>query len=351
MANTDNNLINIMNLITRDYTHKTQKHVDVSDVQMMEKLQRDDKKSVSRFYDDADSDAFIIRAVLDAEGDIMNWVKDPNQSDDYPLSVPVLASELQNSDHLGVGFTYDDKNIIREYTSDTLMVVLRKDAEAPYGFGLLTAYPLMDKNVLEPTHRNINKVMTQTRTYQYASPCKKAFLDYQTHEHSNTRVSYQSSYQINDDAIMVYADNPDGETVDIVKLKNGYTCVYTGKQRETDEDISTRYDKVPNVYTRLRDGMERNSSKNADMRDTRVQKCYQEQHPEETNAVKILKSGIKKHNGGQFPERDSYKSRINYQQRTFQQHNDKKNYIPRSQRPSPFDVSSIETDDVATLTY
>lgn len=237
----------LMDYITNTHTHVCN-HKHRSDVESLERtLNQVPVNSV--FNENIDVD-YLIEEVLYAQAHLVEqWLEEAKQG-----TRQGFYARMENYDYdtLGTGLIYDRKtNLIKEYQSDNITIVLKKDDSSELGFHLVTAYPDMNVPDIKPTKRNLKDITLQTETFRQASPVEKAYLLYRTSYQSNSSISFSKGDDKHPDAIFLYADTNNPNTKHKIRIREDsceLTTVYKDPYTQTQTPVKTDYVTIRDQY-------------------------------------------------------------------------------------------------------
>lgn len=249
-ASQNNFLDSISNMGTHCTLHK------VSEVESMNRTMLSVADN-STFNPDVDINSIIQTALISGADELAEWLNNSAGGDTYGLHVRVA----NNSDdpfndycNIGSGFNFDpNTRFIREYTTDTVNVVVRNTPQTPAGFTLVTAYPLIaDAETCRPTGRNLNDIMAQTDMYQHGNTMQKAYQLYRT-DPRNTCPAYinktKDQYGNEEQVIWLYTPGEKSDEQNIIRISEKGATMMT---KRNDPTTGMNY-AVPSVYTEARD--------------------------------------------------------------------------------------------------
>lgn len=239
---------NFIKHISDDKTHVCRHH-DVNDIAYLERIFHD--VTINSVFDNQiNLDTLLGDMIYYKAQDIANWLE---YADAYEKKAFHVAFDEDDYGRIGTGLIHDKKtNLIKEYESNDVYVVLRKDPTNYLGFSLVTAYPNMDSPNIKPTNRNLKEITVQTPTYQNAKPTEKAYLMYRTSYQSDISISYSKNPNDEmDDAIYMHVPTGNPNTKHIIKIKE-HTCtlktVHKDEITGETQPIETKYTQIRNKY-------------------------------------------------------------------------------------------------------
>lgn len=216
-------------------------HAETTDVALMDRLLTSVTES-SAFPDQKTADDYIKDAMYHSMGDIVDWADNAQFGERSAIDVKF------DDETVGKGFVMDKKTrTIKEYTTDTVRLVLKQDKTNPYGFSVLTAFPCMDTPNIQPTGRDLTPIVRATPTYQEASPVKRAYLEYRGKPESQLLMAYSAGHDPSDDCITMYAPTNNPNITHRLRIKEQGVALQTIKQ----EDDTRSY--IPSEFSALRD--------------------------------------------------------------------------------------------------
>lgn len=151
-------------------THVFEKHSVMDDTKNLDLVLRGKKQAQSCFIADinnpGDTNAnvkyakeIISNAIMDNSSKVVNWLDGSDNGDTFELSYD--ACQI-----VGVGFFNNNKNLIKEYSSNNVMVILERNDAMKYGFNVLTAYPVTNKGERERTEKRLDEIAAETNAYK-----------------------------------------------------------------------------------------------------------------------------------------------------------------------------------------
>lgn len=174
--------------------------------EMLDIVVRRDKNAQSNFVrhdwiENVLSDALYMRC-----GDIYENIRKRPYENKFKFQIDVTFDD----EVIGKGFLRDTKtNLIKEYTTDKIRLVIEADANAEYGFNIKSAFPTIDDyDLTKETHRDITPIMQKTHTYINGSPIKKAYLEYTTNPNSTGKVYLRDRKYDASIMMEIPSDNP-----------------------------------------------------------------------------------------------------------------------------------------------
>lgn len=199
--------------------------------------------------------------ILKKAHDIAEWSIDAKQHDKQGFRV-VLPRKRYGT--IGKGYVLDDAtNTLHEYTTEEIMVVLRKDSSLELGFSLHTAYPYLESQTSRPTGRNLQDIVVKTQKYQNASPTGKAYILAQTNRKNPYLTTFKAGmYGNNHDDVIAFQIpcNNDRDAQDVVRIKENEMVLFR-RHKEYDSYKSWSWKKDESVYWEL-DGKSKDLSAN-----------------------------------------------------------------------------------------
>lgn len=247
----------ILSNITNDWTH-VDIHTDGSIVGDLDRIFLNHKNAQSRFIADnthpdnkqknqKHADFLIQEGLLYRSSDIANWLSHAKHGEKGAFQVPF---PYEDYGHTGVGIIASNKdNSVREYATDSMTMVLRKDAKTPLGFTLVTAYPNMENEFIQPTGRNLSPFVKETEAYKQADTVGKTYLEYITTVSNQGLVTYKKGETPNDSMMMIHAKTNNPNVHHEIKVKENDILLRTVAP-ETDEFGDKHKKVLQTEYTR-----------------------------------------------------------------------------------------------------
>lgn len=178
---------NFISTISDANTH-VNRHVNKSKTDTLNRI-FDDKFINSAFDPDADIEMLIEEALLYQAQNIQDWM---NKSNMYDMTEFVTNMPEDDYGPIGTGIIKDSHtNLIKEYKTNALCIVLKKEPCSKFGFTVRTAYPDMRNNTLEQTDTKLHDYVKETDLYQNSDIIGKAYMEYRTNPKSKCDVSYK----------------------------------------------------------------------------------------------------------------------------------------------------------------
>jgi len=147
--------------------------------EMLDIVARKEKNAQSNFVRHDWVENILSDALYMSCADIYKTIRQRPYENKFKFQIDVKFDD----EVIGKGFLRDTKtNLIKEYTTDQIRLVIEADANAEYGFNIKSAFPNIDNyDSTKETHANITPIMQKTPTYMNGSPMKKAYLEYTSH--------------------------------------------------------------------------------------------------------------------------------------------------------------------------
>lgn len=164
-------------------THIDQKHVSLSDADGINRLINEGKKAHSRFVLDKDAPnnieanlklmkQIIEEVLFSKEREMLAWIKYAPNDDQYKLTADY-------GEMVGIGLLKDKNGNIKEYSTDTITILFKRNYAAKYGFTVVTAYPELNEPMvpLEKTNRDLTNEIKKLRNIILPLYLKKLILN------------------------------------------------------------------------------------------------------------------------------------------------------------------------------
>lgn len=186
------------------------KHVIANKTDVLNRILSDEISTNSTFTTDINVTDILYDAIAFNVSTIHAWLENPSEH--------TLIIQRTLDQQLGIGYRINrHTNIISEYVTNTVAVVLRYTPNSKYGFTAITLYPSILPNTLDctPTCRNLTGLIQKTETYKNASTMKRAYLLYQAIPNKNKPdVHFYTGRYDNDEALMLNIHNkPNVKTI------------------------------------------------------------------------------------------------------------------------------------------
>lgn len=267
-----------------------QKHENVTDVASMNRMLREVPAN-SAFYPNQNIEFLLEEAMFYKAQDIAEWLDNAESKEKKAFQVVFDPDDYDGM--IGKGFVNDPKsNLIKEYESDTLNLVLQQDRYSSLGFSIVTAYPSLDSPTVKPTMRNLKDITMQTDMYQAADPVKKAYMLYRTSYQSTLSVSYrEGTYGPEDSTIFLHVPTANPNTKHVIKIKESGVTLTT----KTFDPITKEKTSIPTKYTQLRDALFESPQKgySVSLNNRRLKEEFKKDFPEVMREVSYIKHKIR----------------------------------------------------------
>lgn len=153
-------------------THLRKKHLKIPDKQHVRRISDTKQTNHSSSFLSEEIMQEEIRACLRNKKNLkklVNWLK----SDKKELNL----TNNDGTDTIGSGIEINSRTKrLTEYTAKTTEVRLMKDPSKPDGFAIITAFPILTRNIT-PTGRNVSHLIKDTKLYQNASKIEQVGMD------------------------------------------------------------------------------------------------------------------------------------------------------------------------------
>jgi len=257
------------------------RHAKASDLQLLERI-FDQKPNSSTFESCAKADELIVEAMYNQMNNILEWRDRPDVENHENQAFVVDFDEKT-----GRGFVKTmENNTIKEYTTNELCIVLKKNNENKNtGFDLLTAYPDVRSPSIMPTNRDLQPLVKQTQVYKTSSPVKKAYHLYQTDPRNTALVTYKQGAYPDDDMLQLNIDTNNPNTKHIVRIKTD------GCKLKTKDEIGFMQTRYTQIQDELRPSKNGCPNLNINLNNPTMKKLLTQDYPEAfTTIAKIQKN-------------------------------------------------------------
>ena len=262
------------------------RHQNISDKDALERV-LNEVPTNSVFNKNADVNYFIEEAILFSANDIANWQK---TASDYEIKTfRTRLREDEGYDTVGYNIIHDSKtNLIKEYNTDSIRIVLQNQPNMPLGFSILTAYPDTDTPNIKQTNKDLSKTIKDTKQYENADPVGKAYMLYRTYPKNTASIAYKKGYVPEDSVIYMHIQTENPNTKHIIKIKEHSTTIKTVKTDESNNIIPTKYTQMRdklyplNTFTNLE----------ASLAQKQIFNEFKNDFPDEAKAIKFMKNII-----------------------------------------------------------
>lgn len=287
----DINKRTFLSKITCSYNH-IDIHSDKSKAETLDRVLSGNKSANSAFYSEDDMRMYIEDNLLYSARNIAKWLESAGYHEKKQFLVECPRDYYEHP--VGTGYMRDKKNnSIREYTSDTVCVVLQQETNSRYGFNVITAYPdMVHTTAIFPTNEDLTNIIKQTQTYKSASPVKKAYIEYITDTKNSMCCTHRTGQYELDERVMLHIPF-ENNTKMIVSIGENSMSTYT-------VDLSTRK-KIPTELTELRnDILTKNGEKLSkklyvNLLDKNIREEFKKKYPKIYDAANDIHMTIRKY--------------------------------------------------------
>lgn len=145
---------------------------DKCEQEMLTRMIREDKTQVSVFLNQEEAIDLILNAAVFRADDIAGWMTEDRRFYDNPKDYHELV--ITAPMHENTGLLLNDK--LKEYEADSVRLVLRRDyTDAPFGFRVETAYPVLENEKTATPIKELNrKEIALTNEFIFESTMQKA---------------------------------------------------------------------------------------------------------------------------------------------------------------------------------
>ena len=288
---------NFMDKIT-DYKSHVDIHTDKGLTDDLDRVILDREEAQSRFCNDIENtedkqankehaEFLISEALLYHSGDILKWLKDAQNNSKFAFNTKF---DTEDYGMVGTGIIYDrNNNTLKEYQTDTMRMVLRKDNTMPLGFALVTAYPDMKRQNIQPTGRNLTTYVKNTKAYAKADDIGKTYLIYRTDVNNNHLATYKASNTPDDSMMMLRVKTNNPNVYHEIKIKEtGMTLRTVSNQyddtgRTVKQTLETEYTKI----SEKKSGEKRKEK--ADLSNDKVFEKFAKDYPDVATSLQNIK--------------------------------------------------------------
>ena len=169
---------NIIENLSSYETHM-ERHIGKKDVSLLNRVLSKSNKVVTAttFDDKKTAEECISQALIAKSQQIAEWVSNSQSDPNFEFTYET------DKEIAGHGFTYNFNNHkIKEITSPSIYVTLKKDESIPVGFTLIRAFidGYQGRSNVSFTGRDISDILHKTLEYQYAETDReRQFMEYQ----------------------------------------------------------------------------------------------------------------------------------------------------------------------------
>lgn len=288
----------IMDQITHRNTHYD-RHVGISKKEAMERTLSEIPVN-SVFSRDVSPEETIEDAVLYKAKEIADWME---SSEHYETA----GFDVRMDHPIGNGNKFDKRtNLIREYETDTVRIILQNNPDKPLGFSLLTAYPNTYAPSVTPTNKNLNSIIHETEAYKQTDPIGKAYMLYRTDPRNKESISYIKGNTPDDSVMYMEIQTDDPKIHHIIKFKETETTMRTVKLGENRKKTS-----IPSKYTEIRNKAFPDRTfpnLNVKLSSRPIQDEFRKDFPDVSRSVgriiTVIKNSLAKETGKDYPLRD-----------------------------------------------
>lgn len=231
--------------ITDNNTHYN-RHVHMTSTDYMERI-LNDKYMNSIFNKESDPEFLIEESIMYKSTDIAQWLDCSKHGERQEFCVHLPEEDYGNVGH---GLISNPKtNLIKEYDTNNIRIILQKDNNTPLGFTLITAYPDMTTDNVKETQRDLQTLIKQTDTYKNADIVGKAYLLHRTDPSNNIGVSYKPGNHPSDSLLYMHVPTANPNTKHLIRINEDKTALKT----VTRDVITNTNSDIPTKYTQIRD--------------------------------------------------------------------------------------------------
>lgn len=267
-----------------DYNTHIDKHLNKTDVQMINRV-FEETHADTVFENRENAEYFIKEALFMHAPSIIDWQEN---ADNYePLKLDTKFSKDMYDEKIGRGFLMDEKtNIIREYETEMLRIVLKKQEGTPLGFTLTTAYPnIYATDSITSTNRDLTPIMQQTAKYEEADVIGKAYLNYISNPKHTKKASYKQGIDENDSLMTIQIPVKNSNTCHHIRIKiNGVHLMTFDKNHQKQK---TKYTDI-----KERRGFDKSKSLICDLHDPSVEYLFTSDYPDIMQTVNQVETDI-----------------------------------------------------------
>lgn len=257
------------------------KHIGLSNEDLLERVFAENNDRNSTFATKEEAIEYVTDSIFDRINDIMLWVDDDESG--FKENFAIAFGK-----NIGTGAVKDfQTNLIKKYECEAARIVLKKDANATYGFTVLTAYPdtLSDKNI-ELAKDDFVPFVKNTKTYKTATPVEKTYLMGRCNHTNEHALSFKGGHDHIDDVLRIHVKTNEPNIQHNIKLKEDKTILQTISRGKTDTKIDSKYTQIAANNGKL-------SGKNINLNNAVIKKAFKEDYPEETVFMQKLQYNIK----------------------------------------------------------
>lgn len=283
----------IIHKISNKNTHVSL-HTDMTIAEDIDRSITEHKQAHSRFHIDPNdnyetthekANHLIEEALLYNARQIYEFITTGN---DYEKKSFHTEFEKEDYGSIGTGIIYNpDNNMLKEYETQHMKVVLRKTPHKPLGFTLVTAYPDMEQHDIKPTETNLRNHIKETNAYKNGDEMYKLYLRHITHSGNTHLTTYRKGNLPRESCVIlrVPASNPNMEHT--IKMKSSGMTIRTYLKEHDDNGHEMRT-YVNTQYTRLQQGISGEETYTADLTNKRIFQAFQQDYPEVGSQIQYL---------------------------------------------------------------
>ena len=267
----------------KNYDTHISKHTHQSDIDIMERMLNKEVTNNSGFSEDIDIDQLLKDALHQNQDHIQDWLKNAKQWDRKGFS-------YVSDQKIGTGIKMDTQTtLIKEYETNNVNIVLKKDKNCETGFSLVTAYPNIAHGDATPTERDLQPVIKKTEHYKNADPVIQTALNYRADPKSKIRITVNAGEKnANDSAIFLSVkDKDDPELTHIIKLKE-QTYQLAANREIIDENGRARRQKTTSKYLDLRNETKPMGTAPAFLNNQTIRQAFFNDYPEELKCADYI---------------------------------------------------------------
>lgn len=236
-------------------THVFEKHSVMDDTKNLDLVLRGKKQAQSCFIADinnpGDTNAnvkyakeIINNAIMDNSSKVVNWLDGSDNGDTFELSYD--ACQI-----VGVGFFNNNKNLIKEYSSNNVMVILERNDAMKYGFNVLTAYPVTNKGERERTEKRLDEIAAETNAYKCSDNVEKAYLIYRTDPASKFEINCKEDRTTGNSTISVTLKSKNPNIISKIRISDNQYSLTTYRKEYNGISSNPSLRPIETKYTRL----------------------------------------------------------------------------------------------------
>lgn len=285
----------VMDKITTKYTH-VNIHTGQSLTQDIDRILTQKKDAQSRFIgnihkpedtlENQQQAEFLIKeALLFNAGTIAEWL---DKTDDYTNKA--FTTHFPEDDYgvVGSGMVFNhQKHTIKEYQSEYMKLVLKKDPKQPLGVALVSAFPEIEQHDIKPTNKDLACYVKDTNAYKNADDVGKIYLHYITDVKNENLVTYTRGRTPDDSAMLLHIETNNPNVRHEIRIKEHSVTMRTVMEKY--ENHKSSKSSIQTDYTRAYAKITgRDFENNIDLKNPKIFEMFSNDYPDIAKNVKTI---------------------------------------------------------------